>query len=301
MKVFITGGTGFIGRAAAEHLRARGFEISILTRSGPRSSDSQAGVEYVKGNPVEPGDWGEAAGKCDAVINLAGATIFQRWTEKNKREIYNSRIAATRNLVQAIAGASEPPNVLLSASAVGYYGAGGEEAFTETSPAGSDFLANVTVDWEKEALAAEELGVRVCLMRFGVVLGRGGGALTRMLPIFKMGLGGRLGSGRQWFSWIHLEDLVQAVGFLLESPNASGPYNFTAPGPVTNSELTAVLGKTLHRPTIFPAPGFMIRTVMGEMSSVFLTGQRVIPANLIKSGFKHNYDTLEKALQSLLQ
>jgi uncharacterized protein (TIGR01777 family) len=254
----------------------------------------------VRGDPTRPGDWQEEAARAQTVINLAGASIFRRWTPKVKEQLIDSRVLTTRHVVQAMASRPEPSRTLLSTSAVGRYGFTGDEELDESSPAGDDFLARLTVDWEAEALEAEKYGIRTVLMRFGIVLAGDGGALKQMLPLFKYGLGGRLGHGRQWFSWIHRLDLLRAAEFLLNQSQAKGPFNLTAPVPVTNAELTRTLGRALRRPAFLPAPGFMIRLVLGEFGEVLLEGQKVLPKKLMDLGFNFQFPSIDEALKNLL-
>ena len=234
------------------------------------------------------------------IINLAGASIFSRWTEKNKRAIRQSRILTTRNLVEGIDPTRARGMTLFSTSAVGYYGFHGDEELTEGSPPGNDFLARIAADWEAEALKAEEKGARVVMTRFGIVLGKGGGALGQMIPLFRKFIGGPIGSGQQWLSWIHMEDLTEGFLFFLKHPEISGPVNLCSPNPVRNRDLTKGLGKALKRPSFIRAPGFMIKLVLGEFGSVVLKGQRIIPARLLESGFVFNYPDIGKALENIV-
>jgi len=299
MKVFITGGTGFVGTYLSRELAGQGHEITILTRKEKPPAPPASGIGYLTGDPTQEGPWMGAAPEHDWIINLAGASIFKRWSEAYKKEVYDSRIRTTRNLVIALAQ-GDRRQLLCSTSAVGYYGPRGDEVLTEDSPQDSSFLAGLSEDWEAEALKAQELGVRVVITRFGIVLGRDGGALGQMAPMFRRFLGGPLGSGQQWFSWIHQADQVRAYTFLLEHPEIHGPVNFTAPQPVRNFELTRALGRVLHRPTLLPAPEFMMRLVLGEFADALLTGQRVIPKKLLEAGFRFNFPTIEEALKDLL-
>ena len=299
MKVFITGGTGFVGSYLSKELAQQGLQITILTRGGKPPAPPAPGISYLTGDPTQEGPWMAAVPEHDWIINLAGASIFGRWTAGYKREIFDSRILATRNLVIALAWGNRR-QFFCSASAVGYYGPRGDEILTEDSPPDFNFLAKLSVEWEAEALKARELGIRVVITRFGIVLGRDGGALGQMAPLFKRFLGGNLGSGQQWFSWIHQADHARAYPFLLAHPEIHGPVNFTAPNPVRNRELTRALGRVLHRPTLLPAPAFMMRLVLGEMAEALLTGQRVIPQKLMDAGFKFNFPTIEAALKDLL-
>ena len=301
MRVFVTGGTGFVGSMLTESLVKKGHAVTLLTRKIKKSRVVPQGVSMVEGDPGEPGSWQEKVPGHDAVINLAGASIFRRWTHAEKRLIRDSRIQTTTHLVKALENRSGMKTTLLSTSAVGYYGFHGDEALNEDTPPGKDFLAGVARDWEMAASEATAFGVRVVLCRFGIVLGSGGGALGEMVPIFKKGLGSPLGSGEQWFSWIHQTDLVRIFLFLMEHEELSGPFNCTAPEPVQNKELTKALAKVLGRPAIMPSvPGFLIRMVKGEFGNVLLKGQRVIPEKLLNAGFQFKYSSILAALQDLL-
>ncbi len=294
MKIFMTGGTGFVGSRLASALAGDGHEIHILSRSPRSPGDRSGAVSFIQGDPACPGAWQDEVRACDAAINLAGTTIFKRWTKKRKREILESRVEATRNLVDAI----EPGRILISASAVGYYGARGEEELGEDAAAGEGFLAEIASAWEREAERAESKGARVAVLRFGIVLGNGGGALSTWVPLFKAGLGGRLGDGRQWFSWIHIDDLVGAVGFILANPGVQGPVNVCSPNPVRNADLAKALGTALHRPAFFAVPGFAVRIVLGEFAGSVLTGQRVLPRKLAEKGFVFCYPEILPALRA---
>jgi len=299
MKVFITGGTGFLGAALTEMLLAEDHSVTILSRSS-KNITIKPGLTYCEGNPTKSGPWQKEILGHDVVINLAGASIFKTWNDKNREVIRNSRIATTRNLVDAI-GQARNNITLLSGSAVGYYGFRGDDELDENSPPGDDFLAGVVKGWEAEAKRAEQFGARVVLCRIGVILGRDGGALSKMLSVFKWGLGSPLGSGSQWFSWISLHDLVNIFLFLMENQEFSGPVNCTSPHPVTNSQMTRALGKVLHRPTILPpVPAFIIKGVLGEFSDVFVKGQKVMPKKLLEAGFVFEFPEIEAAFASLL-
>ncbi|MBI2095560.1 MAG: TIGR01777 family protein [Candidatus Omnitrophica bacterium] len=247
------------------------------------------------------GEWPSLVDGAHAVINLAGAPIAEkRWTPRRKKELIQSRLGATRALVDAMAQAKDRPKVFLSASAVGYYGAHGDETLDEASPAGSGFLADLCREWERQALKARAHGVRVVLLRTGIVLSPRGGALAKMLPLFRLGLGGPMGSGRQWMSWIHIDDEVGGIHKALEDGSIQGPVNLTAPDPVSMGGFARTLGKTLHRPALFPVPGFALKLLLGEMSGMLLTGQRVRPGKLLAGGFSFRYPTLESSLVDLL-
>ncbi len=299
MKVFMTGGTGFVGAYLSRELVRLGHEVTILSRREKPPGVQAPGIRLITGDPAEEGDWMEAAPESDWIINLAGASVFGRWSPAYKQEIVESRIRTTRNLVIALAG-GDRRQLFCSTSAVGYYGPRGDEVLTEESPPDSDFLARLGVDWEAEALKARELGLRVVITRFGIVLGKGGGALGQMAPMFRRFLGGPLGSGQQWFSWIHQGDLARAFSFIGEHSEIEGPLNFTAPNPVRNRDLARALGRALRRPAWLRTPAFMIRLAMGELGDTLLSGQRVIPKRLLDAGFKFYFPTLEPALQDLL-
>jgi uncharacterized protein (TIGR01777 family) len=299
MKVFITGGTGFLGAALTKGLLAEGHSVTILSRSSQNRA-LKLGLNYTEGNPTKSGTWQKEVARHDVVINLAGASIFRTWNEKNREAIRTSRILTTRNLVDAI-GQAKKNITLLSGSAVGYYGFRDDDELDEDSSSGDDFLAEVVKDWEAEAKRAEEFGARVVLCRIGVILGRDGGALSKMLAVFKWGLGSPLGSGIQWFSWISLHDLVNIFQYLMENKAISGPVNCTSPYPVTNREMTKALGKALHRPVILPpVPAFLLKGVLGEFSDVFVKGQKVMPKKLLEDGFVFEFPEIKEAFAHLL-
>jgi uncharacterized protein len=300
MKVFMTGGYGFVGTALTRFFLQTGHEVTSLVRSEQKAKLLPEGASWVAGDPTKPGKWQESVAGQDVLVNLAGATIFKRWTPPYKQLLRDSRILTTHNLVEAIPRETGTNVTLLSTSAVGYYGSTADEELGEDSPQGSDFLANIARDWEVEALKAEEKGVRVVITRFGVVLGKGGGALEQMILPFRFFVGGPLGSGNQWFSWIHLEDLCRAASFVIANSEIRGPVNFTAPGPMRNRDLARAIGKALDRPSFMPAPGFMIRLMLGEFGSVLLAGQRVVPKVLVSKGFRFDYPDVERALKNIL-
>jgi uncharacterized protein len=301
MRIFMTGGTGFVGSALTKKLTKQGHAVTLLTREIRKNRSVPPGVSMVEGNPTEAGSWQETVANHEVIINLAGASIFSRWTDAEKDRIHESRIETTRNLVNALEGRKGMKTTLLSTSAVGYYGFRGEETLNEACLPGQDFLASVAREWEETALRAEAIGARVVLCRFGIVLGIGGGALGEMIPIFNKGLGSPLGNGRQWFSWIHQMDLVRIFLFLMEREDLSGPFNCAAPEPVRNKDLTKILGEALGKPTFMPSvPGFLIRMVKGEFGNVLLKGQKVFPEKLLNAGFQFQYPDLLSALQNLL-
>jgi uncharacterized protein (TIGR01777 family) len=300
MKILITGGTGFVGTQLTSRLIQDDQEVTILTRSLKGSRGASTGISYLEGDPTKKGPWQEAIKDHDVVINLAGASIFAKWTEEHKQAIRESRVSTTRNIVEGISSHSQKQFTLFSTSAVGYYGFHGDEELTEESPHGEDFLARIAVEWEEEALKAKDKGVRVVITRFGIVMGEKGGALSQMIPLFKKYVGGPIGSGKQWFSWAHIKDLAEAFVFLLKHPEIAGPVNVCSPNPVRNKDLAKALGRILHRPSFIPAPGFMVKLVLGEFGSVILEGQRVIPRRLLENGFVFQYPDIEKALRGIV-
>jgi len=288
MKVLITGGLGFVGTQLSIRLLEKEHQVTVVDHSPEPRNYTPEEVKYVSGDTSEKGAWQKEVEHQDAVINLAGASIFKRWNKKTKKLIYDSRILTTRNVVEAMA---KEGTVLCSTSAVGYYGFRGDEEITEEENPGDDFLAGVCVDWESEARKAADKGVRVAITRFGIVLGKTGGALGQMIPAFKKFVGGPLGSGNQWFSWIHMEDLLNAFMFVFENQDISGPVNFCSPNPVRNRDLAKALGKVLSRPSFLTTPAFMLKLVLGEFGSILLEGQKVMPAKLLKHDFNFHYPT----------
>jgi uncharacterized protein len=299
MKILVTGGTGFVGSYLTGRLAGEGHSVSVLVRPG-ESPKPAPSITYLSGDPTQEGPWMEAVDEYDGAINLAGAPIFTKWTESQKKAIRESRILTTRNLVAAIRSDRDRPFTLISTSAVGYYGFHDNEDIFEESAPGVDFLAGVAADWEAEALTGTAKGARVVITRFGIVLGGSGGALGQMIPLFKWFVGGPIGSGKQWFSWVHMEDLARAMVFILGRNDISGPLNLCSPQPVTNRELAKALGKVLHRPSFFPAPSVAVRMVLGEFGSVVLKGQRVLPRRLLEKGFIFKYPTILEALQDVV-
>jgi uncharacterized protein (TIGR01777 family) len=299
MKIFISGGTGFVGTTLVRYLLDIGHSVIATGSSSTHESVDHENFLFISADTTKKGPWQDSLNNVDALINLAGRTIFNRWSERYKKEMYNSRILTTRNLVEAIPDNKEV--VLCSTSAVGYYGDRGEEILKEDAVPGNDFLATVSMDWEKEAFLAEEKGARVAIMRFGVVLGKNGGALAKMIPAFKSFAGGPVGSGDQWFPWIHMDDLISAMMFIIENQEMKGPVNFCAPNPVRNRDFAKALGKVLGRPSFMKTPSFMIRTLMGEMGTALLGSQRVVPDKLLKNGFEFQYPEIGKALRNLVK
>ncbi len=299
MKIFVTGGTGFVGTYLVKRLISEGHTAIILTQALSGTELKMTGLSYLIGNPTIKGKWQEAVRDHDVIINLAGDSIFSRWTPEQKKILRSSRIETTRNLVEAVPN-SATHITFFSTSAVGYYGFHEDEELIESSPSGDDFLAKLAYDWEQEALLAQDKGARVIITRFGIVLGKNGGALGQMIPLFKYFLGGPLGSGDQWFSWVHMYDLAEAFIFLLNHQEISGAVNLCSPNPLRNKDLGDAIGKVMHRPSFMPAPGFMIRLIMGEFGDVLLKGQRVIPRHLLEAGFKFRYPDIEEALRNII-
>ena len=299
MKIFITGGTGFIGNNLTNHLLNEGHYVVATGTRIHNDRIDQKNYRYISADTTKKGKWQKDVRESDAVINLAGKTIFNRWSGKYKKLIYDSRILTTRNLVDALPSGKDV--ILCSTSAAGYYGSRGKDILSENEPAGNDFLAKVTLDWEKEAMkAAKEKGVRVALMRFGVVLGKNGGTMAKMLPAFRLFAGGPLGNGMQWFPWIHLEDLISGIMFIMNNNQIDGPLNFCAPNPVTNKELAVTIGRLLKRPSVMPAPAFMIRLLLGEFGETLLSSQKAVPDKLLNSGFIFQYPDIESAVRSII-
>jgi uncharacterized protein (TIGR01777 family) len=296
MRVAVSGGTGFIGRALVERLCKEGHDVTVLSRSSSTSKlPSGARLRAFQADGADEG----ALSGIEAVVNLAGAPIAQRWSNAGKDRILQSRVQTTRALVKAAIEA-QSVRTFVSASAVGYYGASDDTPLDEDSPQGSDFLASVCGAWEHEAKSAAEAGIRTCVLRLGVVLHPEGGALKPLSTQFRLGAGGRVGSGRQYVSWIHREDVVSLFVFALGSPLAAGPYNGTAPNPVTNLELARALARALHRPAFLATPAFVLRAALGEMSMALLEGQRVLPKRTLAAGFRFEYPDLPRALERLL-
>jgi uncharacterized protein (TIGR01777 family) len=303
MRVFVTGGTGLVGNLLVKKLCERGDHVVLLTRR-PEAAKLQwgDGVTIVAGDPLQAGAWMDAVKDCDAVVHLAGENLFnRRWSQAFKDLIYSSRVKGTDNIVAALGKTSgSPGRVLVSASAIGYYGPHGDEKLTEESLGGADFLAKVCVDWEKAAQPAAVHGVRVVSLRTGIVLDNTGGPLTKMLTPFKMFVGGPIAGGKQYMSWIHNQDEVGLILFALDHPEISGPLNATAPNPVTNREFSTALGKVLGRPSFLPTPAFALRVTLGQVAEIITTGQKVLPKKALAAGYAFKFPELEAALRDLL-
>ena len=300
MKVVIAGGTGFLGRPLAVALAHDGHDVVVLTRDRPEHG--RGATRTVAWNPDgAAGPWASEIDSAGAVVNLAGESIAgRRWSTAHKERILDSRVKTTRSLVGAIRAASTPPPVFVSGSAVGYYGPLGDEVVTEATPPGSDFLASVCVQWETEAQKAKSARTRVVCIRTGIVLEADGGALPQMLPPFKFGAGGPVGSGRQYWPWIHRVDWIDMVRWAIQTPSVSGAINLTAPNPVTNADFARALGRVMHRPAFMPAPAFALRLMLGEMAdALLLSGQRAVPQVAARQGFTFTYSQLDAALQAI--
>jgi uncharacterized protein (TIGR01777 family) len=304
MRVVVTGATGVLGRALVGALIQRGDGVVALSRDADRAREALGDrVEaYAWPRPTEAPPPEASLAGADAVVNLAGEPVAQRWSAEAKERIRASRVAGTRSLVQGLLAlpADRRPGTLVSQSATGYYGPHGDEQLTEDAPAGHDFLAGVVVAWEDEALSAASSGVRVAVTRTGVVLSPDGGALAKMLPFFRLGVGGPVAGGRQYVPWVHLDDVVGAMLFSLDNASATGPINLTAPTPVTNAELSRVLGRVLSRPAVLPVPAFALQLLYGDMAEIVTTGQRVLPARLGQLGYPFHHPDLEPALRDVL-
>jgi uncharacterized protein (TIGR01777 family) len=294
-RILISGASGPIGKTLVASLKAKGVTVTRLVRRSATSNDE---IAWDPSRPLSP----EAVSGFDAVIHLAGEPIVGRWTEAKKRRILESRAQGTSHLAEAVAQASKPPRVFISASAVGFYGSRGDEILGEDSPPGEGFAAEVVRQWETATQPAATAGIRTVQMRFGVVMSADGGALPKMLPAFRLGLGGRLGSGRQWWPWIAVRDVVGAIQHVLNNESLSGPVNIVAPNPLTSAEFTSALASVLKRPAIFPMPGFAVRLIFGEMGTeLFLGSQRVEPAKLRATGYHFQHPDLKNALKEILQ
>ena len=301
MRIVITGGSGLIGSAVAREMGSAGHEVVVLTRDPSKVGPLPPNTRAAQWDGRTPGDWAKLLDGDTALVHLAGDPIAEgRWTDEKKRRIRQSRVESGRAVLEAVRQARSKPRALLQGSAVGYYGDAGDEVVTESHPPGDDFLARVCVEWEASTAEVAALGVRRPVLRTGIVLSREGGALPRMALPFRLLAGGPLGDGRQWFPWIHEADEVGAIRFLIEREGADGPFNLTAPEPLTNRDLSRALGEVLHRPSFAPAPGFALRLLLGEMADALLHGQRAVPRRLLDLGYVFRYPQALGALRGLL-
>jgi uncharacterized protein (TIGR01777 family) len=301
MRAIITGGTGLIGRALAAQLAADGHEVIVLSRNPDRATDLPVGVQAERWDARTAEGWGHLANNAYAIVNLAGESLAAgRWTEERKQRIRDSRVNAGQAVTQAVEAASQKPSVVIQSSAIGYYGPRGDEEITEDDSAGTDFPSRVCVDWEGATARVDELGVRCPIIRSGVVFSKDAVAFRRMVLPFRLFVGGPIGGGRQWLPWVHIADEVSAIRFLMDHPDATGPFNLCGPHPVTNASFGRTLGGVMHRPSILPVPGFVLRIAFGEMATVLLDGQRAIPQRLLDLGFVFRFPKLESALKDLL-
>jgi uncharacterized protein (TIGR01777 family) len=306
MRVFIAGGTGLIGSRLIARLKQRQDTVVLLTRRAAAAREKFGpDCTIVEGDPMQSGPWMDAVADCDGVINLVGEPIFaRRWNMEFKALLRDSRVRSTQHVVQALEKnphtAAGKPRVLVNASAIGYYGPHGDEELAEDSPPGNDFLAGLTVEWEAAARKVESSGVRLALVRVGVVLDKEGGALRQMLTPFKLGVGGKVGSGTQWMSWIHHADMAGIFLLALDHPEAKGPINGTAPEPVTNKSFSKALGRALHRPSFLPTPALGLRVMMGEVAEVVTAGQRVLPRKALALGYSFQYGNIDAALADVV-
>jgi hypothetical protein len=298
MKVLIPGGSGLIGNALTKSLLADGHELVILSRSA--QAKVAAGARLVKWDAKTPAGWSDELNGADAVVNLAGATLDHRWTNSYKKTAWESRENAGHAIAAAVEQVEQKPRVLIQSSAVGYYGPRDDAPVTEDTPPGDDFLASICVAWEESSKAVEEQGVRRVVIRSGIVLSMEGGALPKLVLPMKLFAGGPIGSGKQVMSWIHIDDEVKAIRTLIEDESASGAFNLTAPNPLTNRDFIKTLGKVMKRPALMPAPGFALKIMLGEMSTVVLDGQRVLPEHLQKIGYQFEFSELQSALVDIL-
>ena len=296
MHIVITGSSGFVGAALVDFLIKTHHEVTAVDMVPLPTPPNSRRLHFVQADTTRPGAWQESIAQADAIVNLTGKNIFHRWNQKYKDLIYDTRILTTRHIVGALS--EKKPVTLVSTSAAGYYGDCGDDILEEDHGPGRDFLARVCVDWEKEAMAARKKFARVVCTRFGIVLGPGGGALAKMVPAFRMFVGGPLGDGQQWFPWVHIDDLVNGIYFSLTNADLDGPVNLCAPQSLRNEEFTETLAKTLNRPAFFRVPAFVLRLAAGELGDLVLNSQRAVPARLTSAGYHFKYPELAKALHA---
>ena len=298
MNILITGGSGYVGSHLSLYLLEKGHQVTGIGFRDRFETVRHGAYQYISADTSQPGDWQKWVAGAEIIVNLAGKTIFKRWTRRYKRQMVNSRIDTTRHIVEALPENSTA--VLISTSAVGYYGDRGDEIITETTAHGDDFLAEIAIGWEAAAKSAEAKGARVVLPRFGVVLGGSGGAMARMIPAFRSGVGGPIGPGTQWFPWIHLTDLVRAIHWCMTQEAVTGPYNFCAPEPMRQKTFARRLGRHLGRPAFVPAPAAVLRILLGEFANTLLASQRVVPERLTDGGFTFRFPEIDSALDDIL-
>ena len=298
MNFFILGGTGFVGNFLIKFILDQGDDVTALVRDESKIKIRSPNLEPVKGDPLKQGDWQKELVRSDVIINLVGSPIMTTWTDKAKKMILSSRVDSTNNVVTALKDSG--PKTFICANAVGYFGSRGDEMITDYASPGKDFLSDVCVKWQEAAMGAENLGHRVVVSRFAAVLGPGGGALDQMMPVFKRGMGGKLGNGKQWFPWVHIFDLTRALYFLSRKKEIKGPVNICSPKPVTNEHFTHALGRALNRPTLFRVPGFGLKLRFGEAANVLLASQRCIPKVLHEAGFEFKFEDIEAALADIV-
>ncbi|NNG01792.1 MAG: TIGR01777 family protein [Desulfobacteraceae bacterium] len=299
MNILITGGSGFVGTYLTRQFLRHGYQVTAIGSRRSVDMPLSDDFSYVSADTTTDGPWQGEVAKADVIINLTGKSIFGRWNDAFKKQLYDSRILSTRHIVNALPEKSA--QLLISASAIGYYGDCADRTITEETSAGDDFLARLSVEWENSALNAKTKGARVVIPRLGIVLGKNGGAVAQMVPTFKKYLGGPIGHGRQWFSWIHMEDLGSAMDFIITHREITGPVNLSAPGPVRNRDFVKALGHVLKRPASIPAPTFMLRLALGEFADTLLISQKMLPQALQKAGFVFQYPEVAKALDNLLR
>lgn len=303
MRAIVTGGTGLIGRALCRELVDHGHEVIVLSRNPDKKEEGlPSQVETVGWDAQSARGWGDRVSETDAIVNLAGAGLADgRWTDERKRSILESRVKAGQAVLEAVSAAATRPKVVIQSSAVGYYGPRGDEVLNEDAAPGSDYLARVCFDWEASTAPVVRMGVRRPVIRTGIVLTTEGGAFPKILLPFKLFAGGPMGNGSQYWPWIHINDEVRAIRFLMENETASGPFNLTAPNPLTNKQFASVVGQAMGRPSLMPAPAFALKLALGEMSTVLLDGQRAVPSRLQELGFEFDFATLDAALKDLLK